>query len=114
VRLNIEAMKAGYQAALQNTSAKEQRVNADQAAYDRYASLVERHAVTPEKTDDARYKLAADQQAVSASESQAEAQLAMLDGKPNIAAEATPAFRQAQARVAGADREINHSVVRAP
>jgi membrane fusion protein, multidrug efflux system len=113
VRLNVGAMKADYQAALQNTSAKEQQVNADRATYDRYASPVERHAVTQQATDDARYKLAADQQAVDASESQAQAQLAKLDGKPNIA-EVTPAFRQAQARLAEADREMNHSVVRAP
>ena len=87
VRLNVGAMKADYQAALQNTSAKEQQVNADQATYDRYASLVERHAVTQQEADDARYKLAADQQAVNASESQGQAQLAKLDGKPNIAVE---------------------------
>ena len=38
--------------------------------------------MTQQETDDARYKLAADQQAVSASESQARALLAKLDGQP--------------------------------
>ena len=114
VRLNIDAMKADYQAALRDTAAKQQQVNADQATYDRYASLVKQHAVTQQETDDARYKLAADQQAVSASESQARALLAKLRGNPNIAVEDTPAFKQAQARLAEAEREMNHSVVRAP
>jgi membrane fusion protein (multidrug efflux system) len=114
VRLNVEAAKADYQAALRDTSAKQQQVNADQSTYDRYASLVKQHAVTQQETDDARYKLAADQQAVSASESQARALLAKLDGNPNISAEAMPAFKQAQAQVAEAEREMNHSVVRAP
>jgi membrane fusion protein (multidrug efflux system) len=89
-------------------------VNADQATYDRYAALVKQHAVTPQETDDARYKLAADQQAVRASDSQARALLAKLDGKPDIAVEDMPSFKQAQAQVAEAEREMNHSVVRAP
>ncbi len=63
-RLNIEAAKADYQAALRDTGAKQQQVNADQATYDRYASLVKQRAVTQQATDDARYKLAADQQAM--------------------------------------------------
>jgi len=114
MRLNIEAAKADYQAALRDTGAKQQQVNADQSTYDRYASLVREHAVTQQQTDDARYKLAADQQAVSASESQARALLAKLDGNPNIAVEDMPSFKQAQAQLAEAEREMNHAVVRAP
>ncbi|MDR3534313.1 MAG: HlyD family secretion protein [Rhodopila sp.] len=114
VRLNVQSMKAEYQAALRDTAARQQQVNADQATYDRYANLVKQHAVTQQETDDARYKLAADQQAVRASESQARAQLAKLSGNPDIAVEDTPAFKQAQAQLAEAEREMDHSVVRAP
>ncbi len=114
VRLNIEAAKADYQAALRDTAAKQQQVNADQATYGRYASLVKQHAVTQQETDDARYKLAADQQAVRASESQSRALLAKLSGNPEIAVEEMPSFKQAQAQLAEAEREMNHSVVRAP
>jgi membrane fusion protein (multidrug efflux system) len=113
-RLNIEAMKADYQAALRDVAAREQQVASDQATYDRYAALVKQHAVTQEQTDDARYKLAADQQALGGAESQARAQLARLSGNPNIAVEDTPAYKQAQARLAEAEREMDHSVVRAP
>jgi membrane fusion protein (multidrug efflux system) len=114
MRLNIEAAKADYQAALRDTGARQQQVNSDQATYDRYASLVKQHAVTQQETDDARYKLAADQQAVRASESQARALLAKLDGNPDIAVADMPSYKQAQAQVAEAEREMNHSVVRAP
>ncbi len=114
VRLNVEAAKADYQAALRDTGAKQQQVNADQATYQRYASLVKQHAVTQQETDDARYKLAADQQAVRAAESRARALLAKLAGNPTINVEDTPSFKQAQAQVAEAEREMNHSVVRAP
>src|SRR3984885_7581938 len=113
VRLNIEAAKADYQAALRDTAARQQQVNADQATYDRYASLVKQHAVTQQETDDARYKLAADQQAVRASEAQARALLAKLAGNPNIAIDDMPSFKQAQAQVAEAEREMNHAIVRA-
>jgi membrane fusion protein (multidrug efflux system) len=114
MRLNVESAKADYQAALRDTAAKRQQVNADQATYDRYASLVKQRAVTQQETDDARYKLAADQQAVRASESQARALVAKLDGHPDVAVEDMPSFKQAQAQVAEAEREMNHSVVRAP
>jgi membrane fusion protein (multidrug efflux system) len=114
MRLNVESAKADYQAALRDTAAKQQQVNADQATYDRYASLVKQRAVTQQETDDARYKLAADQQAVRASESQARALVAKLDGHPDVAVEDMPSFKQAQAQVAEAEREMNHSVVRAP
>ncbi len=114
VRLNVDSMKADYQAALRGTAARQQQVASDQSTYNRFASLVAERAVTQQQTDDARYKLAADQQAVAASESQARALLAKLDGNPNINPEDTPAFKQAQARLAETEREMNHSVVRAP
>jgi membrane fusion protein (multidrug efflux system) len=114
VRLNIEAAKADYQAALRDTGAKQQQVNSDQSTYDRLAPLVKERAVTQQQTDDARYKLAADQQAVRASESQARALLAKLAGNPDIAVEDMPSFKQAQAQLAEAEREMTHSVVRAP
>ncbi len=114
IRLNVAAMKADYQAALRDVGAKQQQVNSDQATYGRLASLVAQHAVTQQETDDARYKLAADQQAASAAESQARAQLAKLAGNPDIKAEDLPAFKQAEAQLAEAQRELDHSVVRAP
>ena len=40
--------------------------------------------------------------------------LAKLAGNPNIAVEDTPAYKQAEARLAEAQREMNHAVVRAP
>jgi membrane fusion protein (multidrug efflux system) len=113
-RLNVESAKADYQAALRDTGAKEQQVNADRATYDRYASLVKQRAVTQQETDDARYKLAADQQGVRASESQARALVAKLSGDPDVAVEDTPSFKQARSRLAEAEREMNHAVVRAP
>jgi membrane fusion protein (multidrug efflux system) len=114
VRLNVESMKADYQAALRQTAARQQQVDSDRSTYERYLGLTQSHAIAQQQTDDARYKLAGDQQALNASESQARAQLAKLAGNPDIAAEDTPAFKQALARLNEAQREMNHAVVRAP
>jgi membrane fusion protein (multidrug efflux system) len=113
-RLNIEGMKADYQSALRQQAAKQQQVESDQATYDRLAALVKQHAVTQQETDDARYKLAADQQALGATTQQARGQLARLAGKPEIPTEDMPAYKQAQAQLNEAQRELDHSVVRAP
>lgn len=113
-RLNIEAEKADYQAALRDADAKRQQVNADQATFDRYNALVKSHAVTQQQTDDARYKLAADQQALSSAEASARAKLARLAGNPDIAVEDTPSYKQALAQQDEAKREMNHATVRAP
>jgi membrane fusion protein (multidrug efflux system) len=113
-RLNLEAMQADYRAALRDTAAKQAQVSSDQANYDRFAALVKQHAVTQEETDDARYKLAADQAALGASNMQARAQLARLAGKPDLPVEQMPSYREAEAQVAEAQRELDHAIVRAP
>jgi membrane fusion protein (multidrug efflux system) len=112
--LNVASMKSDYQAALRNTAARQQQVLSDQATYNRYAGLEAQHAVSQQQTEDARYKLAVDEQSVSAAQSQASAQIAKLANNPDIAATDTPAYKQAAARLAEAEREMNHSVVRAP
>jgi membrane fusion protein (multidrug efflux system) len=113
-RLNIEGMKADYQSVLRQAAAKQQQVESDQQTYDRLAALVKTHAVTQQETDDARYKLAADQQALGATDQQARGQLARLAGKPEIPTADMPSYKQAQAQLLEAEREMNHSVVRAP
>jgi membrane fusion protein (multidrug efflux system) len=113
-RLNIEAMKASYQAALRDAAVREQQVNSDQDTYNRYAALVQQHAVTQQETDNARYKLAADKQAYDGAVAQARAQLAKLDGNADIKVEDMPSYKQAEARLAEAKREMDHSVVQAP
>jgi membrane fusion protein (multidrug efflux system) len=113
-RLNLEAMQADYQAALRDTAARQAQVNADQANDDRFATLVKQHAVSQQEADDARYKLAADQAALGASTQQARGQLARLAGKPDLPIEQMPAYREAQAQVAEAQRELDHATVRAP
>lgn len=113
-RLNLEGMQADYQSALREAAAMRAQVEADQADYDRFAALVKQHAVSQQETDDTRYKLIADQQAMNATYMQTHAQLVRLDGEPDRPVEQMPAYRDAAAQVAEAQRELRHAVVRAP
>ena len=64
-------------------------------------------------TDDAKYKLAADQAALGASQANAIATLARLGGSVDVPIEQMPAYKLAAAQLGQADRDFRHSVVRA-
>ena len=114
VVLNVAAMKRDYQRQQHEVQAREALVRADQEDFKRFAGLVGTGAATRAETDDARFKLAADQQSVNALQAQGDVQLARLGGSADIEATQTPAYQQAQARVDEAERELEHTVVRAP
>jgi membrane fusion protein (multidrug efflux system) len=112
--LMMEAMKQDYQRMLHDADAKASQVDADQANFERYANLVKSGGVTRADYDNARFALAADKQAVEALRVQAKVQLAKLGGDPNVAVTATPQYMQAQAQVDEAQRELDHTVIKAP
>ncbi len=112
--LTIEAMKRDYQRLQHEAQARQAQVQADQENFSRFAGLVRGGAATRAETDDARFKLAADQQGVEALGVQGQVQLAKLGGDANIDPTQTPSYQQAQARVDEAQRELDHAVVRAP
>ncbi|HUB15297.1 MAG TPA: HlyD family secretion protein [Acetobacteraceae bacterium] len=112
--LTLQSLKADYLRAQRQVAAQAAIVQNDQANYDRYAALVQRGAVTQQQVDDAKYKLAADQAALGANQANVESVLARLGGKVAMPIEQMPAYQQAQAQLAEARREYNHSIVRAP
>jgi membrane fusion protein (multidrug efflux system) len=112
--LDVNAMKQDYQRLLHATEAARATVAADQASFDRYANLVRGGGVTRAEYDDARFKLAADQQQVQMLAVQAQVQLARLAGDANIDPAQTPAYQRAQAKLDEARRELEHTTVQAP
>jgi membrane fusion protein, multidrug efflux system len=112
--LTLDSMKRDYQRMLHDIEAKDADVANDQANFNRYASLVKSGAVTRAEYDNARYKLAADQQALQALREQAEVQLAKLGGNANLDVTTAPQYLAAKARIDEAQRELDHSVVQAP
>lgn len=113
-KLNLEALKAEVLRAQRMQAAQEAIVQNDQATLNRYASLVKEHAVTQQLYDDARYKLAADQAQLGSSQAQVKSALAKLGGNASEPVTDMPAYKEAEAQLGEAEREMRHSVVRAP
>ena len=112
--LDLAALQADYRRSESQVTALAAQVDADRATFERYAALVKTHAVTRQQYDDAKFKLAADQAAVGAGRAQAQSALARLGGSATRPVTEMPADKLAAARLAEAEREYRHSIVRAP
>src|SRR5438067_4061019 len=112
--LAIEAMKQDYKRMQEDIHAQEAQVELDQANFDRYAGLVKSESVSRANYDQARFTLAADKRKLESLKQQAEVQLARLSGNPDIPVAEHPQYQQAKAQVEEAQRQLDHTVVRAP
>ncbi|MDE2583508.1 MAG: HlyD family secretion protein [Rhodospirillales bacterium] len=112
--LTLNAMRRDYARMLRDADAKAAQVRSDQANFDRYAKLVKSGGVTRAEYDDAKFKLAADQQAEAALRLQAEVQLAKLGGSLTAPMPSLPDYQAAAARVEQAELDYGDSVIRAP
>jgi len=111
---DLNAKKVDYQRMLREVEVKQSQVQSDQANFDRYASLVKSGGVTRADYDNARFQLAANQQAVIALKTMAEVQLAKLGGSPDVDIRTMSDYLQAKARVDEAQRQLDHAVIYAP
>jgi membrane fusion protein, multidrug efflux system len=112
--LTIDAMKQDYTRMLSDAAAQQAQVELDQATYDRYAALVPSGAVTKASYDQARFTLELDKNKLKSLRQQAAVQLARLDGNPDIPVTQHPRYQQARAQVDEAQRQLDHTVVKAP
>ncbi len=113
-KLDLESLKANYLQALQARAAQAALVQGDQATYDRAAQLVKTRAMPPQQYDEARFKLLADQAQLGSGEAQVKAALAKLGGNADLPVTEMPAYKTALAQLGEAQRQLNHSMVRAP
>ena len=112
--LDVTAMKRDYLRLLHAAGVAVAKVESDQASFNRYANLVRGGSVTQSDYDDARFRLAADQQDLERLRADADAQLARLNGNPDIAPADTPIYQRARARLDEAERQLAHTAVYAP
>ncbi len=112
--LTIEAMKQDYQRMLSDIAAQQAQVGLDQVTYNRYASLLTSDTVSKASYDQANYTLQSDENKLASLKHQADVALARLAGNPNIAVADHPQYLEAKARVDEAQRELDHTVVKAP
>jgi membrane fusion protein, multidrug efflux system len=114
IALSIEAMKQDYKRMLSDIMAQQAQVDLDQTNYDRNAMLLKTATVSQAVFDQARYTLDNDKGKLAALQQQAKVQLAKLSGNPDVAAADHPQYRQAQAQVDEAQRQLDHTVITAP
>ena len=111
---DAESVRATYRGALAQISAQQAQAAANQQTYLRYQSLARQNAIAPVQVDAARAAAESAQAQVASLRQNAATQLAKLNGNPNLPAQQTPGYLKAQAAVAEAQRQLDHTVVRAP
>jgi membrane fusion protein (multidrug efflux system) len=112
--LNVESDKAQYKSMLGQIDAQKAQVELSQITYDRYVSLGKKNAIAPQQIDQAHGALQAAQATLVSLEQNAQTQLAKLSGDPNLPPVRAPEYQRANAAVDEAQRQLDHSVVRAP
>ena len=112
--LQIDAMKQDYQRMQANIRSQKAQVELAQRNYDRYARLLQANAISESTYDTARLTLSSAGDQLAALQHAADQQLAMLGGNPDAPTREQPQYLEAQARLNEAQRQLEHSVVRAP
>jgi membrane fusion protein (multidrug efflux system) len=112
--LAIDAMKQDYKHMLSDAAAQQAQVDLDQTNYNRENMLVRSGTVSQAVSDQAQYTLLNDKSKLESLRQQAATQLARLGGHADIETTQHPQYLQAQAQVDEAQRELDHTVVKAP
>ena len=112
--LTVKSMQEDYRRMLSDVAAQRAQVDLAQRNYARYAGLLKSNAIAPLTYDQARLTLATAQQQLQALQRAAETQLAKLGGSANLPVTQNPQYQQVQAQVREAQRQLDHTVVRAP
>jgi membrane fusion protein (multidrug efflux system) len=112
--LDVDAMKQDYQHMRSDAAAAQSQVDLDQLNFNRQEMLIKTGS-TPQATyDQAKYALANDKNKLESLQQQAKVQLAKLGGDLSTPIDKLPQYSQAQAQIDEAQRQLNHTIVKAP
>ena len=111
---DVESTRATYRAAEAQIGAQAAQVHLNQLTFDRFASLARQNAIAATTVDQARGALQSSEATLISLRQTAATQLAKLSGNPNMPAEQAPAYLKAKAAVNEAQRQLDHTVVKAP
>jgi membrane fusion protein, multidrug efflux system len=112
--LNLKAMKQDYRRMQDDIAAQQAQVAWDQNTFDRNTALLRNATVSQATYDQSRYTLEADKSKLESLRQQAQVQLVRLGGNADLPVEQHPQYQQAKAQVDEAQRQLDHTVVRAP
>lgn len=113
-RNQIENLKASYQQSLAEITQAEADIPYYQAQFARQQNLINSSAATRSAYDEAKHDLDAALQKVAVAKAQAATTLAQLGGDASQPVEQNPLYLEAKSKVDDAQRELDHSVVKAP
>jgi len=112
--LRMEAEKRDYRRMQRDLAARQAQVESDAADLARFVALVKSGGVTRAEYDQARFKLAADREIAGSVDVQGRVQLARLGNNADVDVRTTPDYREQEAKLAEAERQLAHTVLRAP
>src|SRR5215469_1126534 len=112
--LSIDAMKQDYKHMLSDVAAQQAQVDLDQTNFNRNSMLLHSATVSQAVYDQSQYTLLNDKSKLESLRQQAATQLARLGGDADIETAQHPQYKQAQAQVDEAQRQLDHTVVKAP
>ncbi len=114
IRTGLQAAHGDYAQLQAGIAAQTAQVALAQATNDRAEGLARTSSGTQASLDQARFTLLAAQKQLEAMKRQSEAALTRLGGAEDFPVEQTSQYLAAQAGVAEAQRQLDHTVVRAP
>ncbi|HEX3811079.1 MAG TPA: HlyD family secretion protein [Rhizomicrobium sp.] len=112
--LTIQAMKADYQRMIHDADAQRANAHLAQVTNARNAALVRSNAVSQATFDQSRAGLSSAQSQLASLQEQAQETLIKLGGSLDVPVEKNPQYMAAKAQLDEAERQLNHTVVRAP
>lgn len=112
--LSGNSMKQDYRKMLSDIDAQKAQVALAQANFNRTEKLLATRFVSRAAYDQAKFTLDAAQRNLGSLEDQAKSQLAKLAGNADVDPTTLPEYLQAKAAVDEAQRQLDHTVVRAP
>jgi membrane fusion protein (multidrug efflux system) len=113
-RLNVLSEEATYRGLVAQVAAQQAQVRLAQNVLNRDAALAKANAIAPLTLDQARSAAASAQATLASLQQSAQTQLDKLQGDPNLPPERAPSYLQAKAALDEAQRQLNHTTVRAP
>jgi membrane fusion protein (multidrug efflux system) len=112
--LTLKAMKQDYERMRMDAEAEAAQVTLDETTFARDAALLKVAGVAQSVYDQAHFTLDADKAKLDALRQATQVQLAKIGGDANLPVEQHPQYLQAKAQVDEAQRQLDHTVVRAP
>jgi len=111
---DVESTRATYRSAVAQIAAQAAQVDVNRTTYQRYLALQKQNAIAAVQVDAAKAAVLSSEAQLVSLRQNAATQLAKLNGNPDMPANQAPEYLKAKAAVDEAQRQLDHTVVRAP